>query len=185
MPALREAIGSYLAERFALHYDAADEILVTVGGSEAIDLAIRCLVGPGDEGWCPRPRLCATGRWATVCGGVVKELVTTEKTGFSDGAADRCSADRAHQAAGAPISQQPYRRDSEESDLRAIADVLRGTNVIVLCDEIYGELTMAGATVPLPPRRICGSAHWWWAAFRRLCWRSAGAWDICAAQGNW
>ncbi len=69
LPALREAIGSYLAERFALHYDAADEILVTVGGSEAIDLAIRCLVGPGDEVLVPSPTFVCYGPLATVCGG--------------------------------------------------------------------------------------------------------------------
>ena len=49
LPELREDIASYLKTRFSLEYDPADEVLVTVGGSEAIDLAIRCLVGAGDE----------------------------------------------------------------------------------------------------------------------------------------
>lgn len=142
LPALREAIAAYLAGRFALHYDAADEILVTVGGSEAIDLAIRCLVGAGDEVLVPSPTFVCYGPLAAVCGGVVKELVTTEETGFRVTAQQIAAAlTERTKLLVLPYPSNPTGAILEESDLRAIANVLRGTNVIVLCDEIYGELT--------------------------------------------
>ena len=59
MPELREAISDYLDRRFNLKYDAEEEILVTVGGSEGIDLALRSLVGPGDEVIIPEPSFVA------------------------------------------------------------------------------------------------------------------------------
>ena len=139
---LRAEIARYLDRRMGLKYDPAKEVLVTVGGSEAIDLAIRCLVGPGDEVLVPSPTFVCYGPLATVCGGVVKELVTTEKTGFRVTAQQIAAAlTERTKLLVLPYPSNPTGAILEESDLRAIADVLRGTNVIVLCDEIYGELT--------------------------------------------
>lgn len=142
LPELRSEIAAYLRRRFDLAYDAEKEILVTVGGSEAIDLAIRCLIGPGDEIIVPTPTFVCYGPLATVCGGTVKEITAREENGF------RITAEQVRAALTPrtkllvlPYPSNPTGAILERADLEAIAAVLKDTNVIVLCDEIYGELT--------------------------------------------
>ena len=142
LPELREDIAAYLRDRFSLEYDPADEVLVTVGGSEAIDLAIRCLVGAGDEIIVPTPTFVCYGPLATVCGGAVKEITAREENGF------RITAEQVRAALTPrtkllvlPYPSNPTGAILERTDLEAIAEALKDTNVIVLCDEIYGELT--------------------------------------------
>lgn len=142
LPELREEIAKYLENRFSLRYAPADEILVTVGGSEAIDLAIRCLIEAGDEAIVPSPTFVCYGPLVTVCGGVVKEIVTTEENGF------RITAEQIKAAITPrtkllvlPYPSNPTGAILEKKDLEEIAAVLRDTNIVVLCDEIYGELT--------------------------------------------
>lgn len=139
---LRIEISRYLERRMDLHYDPMREILVTVGGSEAIDLAIRCLIGPGDEIIVPTPTFVCYGPLATVCGGTVKEITAREENGF------RITAEQVRAALTPrtkllvlPYPSNPTGAILERADLEAIAAVLKDTNVIVLCDEIYGELT--------------------------------------------
>ena len=142
LPELRREISDYLARRFALHYAPEDEILVTVGGSEAIDLAIRCLIGPGDEAIIPSPTFVCYGPLVTVCGGVVREIVTSEDNGFRLTAeAVRAAITPRTKLLVLPYPSNPTGAILERRDLEEIAAVLRGTNIIVLCDEIYGELT--------------------------------------------
>lgn len=150
LPELRADIAAYLKDRFSVQYDPADEILVTVGGSEAIDLAIRCLVGPGDEVIVPSPTFVCYGPLATVCGGAVKEVIVREENGF------RLTAQQVKEALTErtkllvlPYPSNPTGAILERQDLEEIAQVLHGTNVIVLCDEIYCELTYGQRHVSL------------------------------------
>ena len=69
MAELRREIAAYLARRFDLHYDFAHEIIVTVGGSEGIDLALRCMLNPGDEVIVPVPSFVCYGPLASMSGG--------------------------------------------------------------------------------------------------------------------
>lgn len=142
LPALREAIGSYLAERFALHYDAADEILVTVGGSEAIDLALRCLINPGDEVIIPVPSFVCYGPLTSMAGGVPIFVETKAEDEF------RLTPDQLRSAITPrtkalvlPFPCNPTGGIMDREDLEAIAQVLRGTDIMVVSDEIYAELT--------------------------------------------
>lgn len=142
LPVLRQEIADYLQRRFSLHYAPEDEILVTVGGSEAIDLAIRCLIGPGDEIIVPSPTFVCYGPLATVCGGVVKDVVTEEKNGFRITAEQiRAAITPRTKLLVLPYPSNPTGAILEQEDLEQIAAVLRDTNIVVLCDEIYGELT--------------------------------------------
>lgn len=154
LPELRGAIAGYLSARFSLDYEPEDEILVTVGGSEAIDLAIRCLIGPGDEIIVPSPTFVCYGPLATICGGVVKEVVVRAENGF------RITAEQVRAAITPrtkllvlPYPSNPTGAILERQDLEEIAAVLQDTDIVVLCDEIYSELTygqehMSLAAVP-------------------------------------
>ncbi|MCQ2424227.1 MAG: aminotransferase class I/II-fold pyridoxal phosphate-dependent enzyme [Clostridia bacterium] len=141
-PALREEIAEYLARRFSLTYDPADEIIVTVGGSEAIDLAIRALVCPGDEVIIPQPAFVCYGPLVSLAGGVPVYINTKEENAF------KLTADELKAALSPktklvvlPYPNNPTGAIMTAEDLAPIADVLRGTDVAVLSDEIYAELT--------------------------------------------
>lgn len=150
LPELREAISTYMQDHFRVSYAPKDEILVTVGGSEAIDLAIRCLIEAGDEAIIPSPTFVCYGPLVTVCGGSVKEIVATEENSF------RVTAQQIKEAITPrtkllvlPYPSNPTGAILEKQDLEEIAEVLKDTNIIVLCDEIYGELTYGQKHVSL------------------------------------
>ena len=141
LPALREAIGSYLAERFALHYDAADEILVTVGGSEAIDMCIRTLVKPGDEVIIPEPCFVCYEPITTLSGGVPVHVACRQEDEFRLRAeALKAAITSKTKLVIMPFPNNPTGAVMEREDLEAVAEVLRGTDIMVLSDEIYAEL---------------------------------------------
>ena len=138
---LREAISDYLLRRFALNYDAKSEIIVTVGGSEAIDLAMRAVIEPGDEVIIPQPAFVCYAPICEMCGGVPVFIDTKEENKF------KLTADELRSAITPktkllilPYPNNPTGAIMTKDDLEAIAGVLRGTNVMVLSDEIYGEL---------------------------------------------
>ncbi len=140
--ALREAISGYLDRRFQTHYDPASEIVVTVGGSEAIDLALRTLVTPGDEVLIPTPSFVCYDPLTRLCGGVPVAIETREEDRF------RLTAEALRRAITPrtkllilPFPNNPTGGVMRRSDLEEIAAVLRETNLLVLSDEIYGELT--------------------------------------------
>lgn len=145
--ALREEIARYLDRRCHLSYDPKTEIVVTVGGSEAIDLGIRALVSPGDEVLIPEPSFVCYDPITRLAGGVPVAIPTTEKTNFRLTAEDL----RAHITPKTKLLILPYPNNPtgailERDDLEAIAEVLRGTDIMVLSDEIYAELTYGGKT---------------------------------------
>ncbi len=142
MRELREAVCAYLLRRFSITYAPQSETLITVGGSEAIDLAIRSLIGPGDDVLIPEPSFVCYTPCVTLAGGNAVPIVTHEKNGF------RLTAEQLRAAITPrtkllvfPFPNNPTGAIMEKEDLEEIAAVLRETEILVLSDEIYGELT--------------------------------------------
>ena len=145
MPELRELISKYLDERYGVHYEAKGEILVTVGASQAIDLAIRALITTGDEVIIPEPTYVAYNPGVIFAGGVPVNVVTTQENKFKLTAeALKAAITPKTKAVLLPFPNNPTGGIMEKEDLEAIADVLRGTDILVLADEIYSELTYGG-----------------------------------------
>ncbi len=139
---LREEIARYQKRRFSLSYQAQKEIIVTVGGSEAIDIALRALIDPGDEVIVPTPSFVCYGPLTALAGGTPVYLPTYEKDRFRLTAdALRAAITPKTKALILPFPNNPTGAIMERDDLEAIAEVLRGTDIIVLSDEIYAEQT--------------------------------------------
>ncbi|MEL4105850.1 aminotransferase class I/II-fold pyridoxal phosphate-dependent enzyme [Oscillospiraceae bacterium WX1] len=139
---LRGEIAEYLKRRFSLEYTFKDQIIVTVGGSEAIDLTIRALVNPGEEVIVPVPSFVCYGPITELACGKPVYVETKVENEF------RLTADELRAAITPktkllvlPYPNNPTGGIMERSDLEALADVLRGTDIMVLSDEIYAELT--------------------------------------------
>ena len=142
MAELRREIAAYLARRFDLHYNFADQIVVTVGGSEAIDLSLRCLINPGDEVIVPVPSFVCYGPLASMAGGtpVYVELKAENEFRLTPQQLKAAITPRT-KALVLPFPSNPTGGIMGREDLEAIADVLRSTDIMVLSDEIYAELT--------------------------------------------
>ncbi|MBR3416565.1 MAG: aminotransferase class I/II-fold pyridoxal phosphate-dependent enzyme [Clostridia bacterium] len=139
---LREAIAEYLKRRFSLSYDPGSEIVVTVGGSEAIDVTMRALVAPGDEVIIPEPAFVCYEPICRLCGGEPVIINTKEEDRFKLTAdALRAAITPKTKLLVLPYPNNPTGAIMEKADLEAIAEVLRGTDITVLSDEIYAELT--------------------------------------------
>ncbi|MBR7184755.1 MAG: aminotransferase class I/II-fold pyridoxal phosphate-dependent enzyme [Clostridia bacterium] len=139
---LRRSIAAYLDRRFSLRYDPAHEIVVTVGGSEAIDLTMRALIEPGDEVIVPTPSFVCYGPLVELCHGVPVYIQTQAKDNFKLTAEDlRAAITPKTKLLVLPFPNNPTGAIMTREDLEAIAEVLRGTNILVLSDEIYAELT--------------------------------------------
>ncbi len=139
---LRREISKYYSRRFGVEYDWEKEVLVTVGGSEAIDGAIRAFVGPGDEVLLPEPSFVCYGPLATLSGATVVPIETYEKDNFRLTAEALKSkiTDRTKMLI-LSYPNNPTGAVMRREHLEEIAKVLRGTNILVLSDEIYAELT--------------------------------------------
>jgi aminotransferase len=145
LPRLREAISSYVARNFGVEYHAPSEILVAVGVSEAIDIALRALLDPGDEVLYHEPCYVSYAPSVTLAHGVPVAVPVHEKDGF------RLRADELEKRV-TPRSKvlllnfptNPTGGTMDRADLEAIADVCRRHDLIVLSDEIYAELTYDG-----------------------------------------
>ena len=138
---LRAEIARYLDRRMGLKYDPAKEVLVTVGGSEAIDMCIRALVQSGDEVIIPEPCFVCYEPITTLSGGVPVHVACRQEDEF------RLRADALKAAITPktkllimPFPNNPTGAVMEREDLEAIAEVLRGTNIMVLSDESSAEL---------------------------------------------
>lgn len=138
---LRAEVCNYLARRFELNYEPQN-VLVTVGGSEAIDLAIRALVKPGDEVIIPEPCFVCYEPITQLVGGVPVHIATRAEDEF------RLTAEQLKAAITPrtkllifPYPNNPTGAVMSAADMQSIAEVLRDTNIMVLSDEIYSELT--------------------------------------------
>jgi len=139
---LRVEISKYLDRRFNLEYDPQSELIVTVGGSEAIDIAIRAVVNPGDEVIIVEPAFVCYSPIAAMAGATPVVINTREENKFKLTAEELKSAitDKTKLLV-LPFPNNPTGAILEKDELEKIADVLRGTDIIVLSDEIYAELT--------------------------------------------
>ena len=138
---LRQEICRYLERRFDLHY-TEDQTLVTVGGSEAIDMCIRALVEPGDDVIIPEPCFVCYYPITTLTGGVAVPLALKAENGFKLTADElRAAITPRTKLLILPFPCNPTGAVMRKEELEPIAQVLRETNVLVLSDEIYAELT--------------------------------------------
>ncbi|MBQ3085530.1 MAG: aminotransferase class I/II-fold pyridoxal phosphate-dependent enzyme [Clostridia bacterium] len=145
LQALREAIAAYTARKYRLTYDPAEEILVTVGGSEAIDGCIRALVCPGDEVIIPQPSYVCYEPITCLAGGVPVIIETKAEDSFKlTPEALRAAITPKTKVLILPYPCNPTGAIMEREDLEKIAEVLRETDIMVLSDEIYAELTFGG-----------------------------------------
>ncbi|MEG0766511.1 MAG: aminotransferase class I/II-fold pyridoxal phosphate-dependent enzyme [Clostridia bacterium] len=139
---LREAIAEYLDVRYGLQYDPQKEILVTVGASEGIDIALRSLICADDEVLIPEPSYVSYMPCVVVTGGLAVPLVTEADSGFRLTAqALRNAITPRTKALILPYPNNPTGAIMERAELEALAEVLRNTNIMVISDEIYSELT--------------------------------------------
>ena len=147
---LRRSIAAYLCRRFALDYDPMKQMIVTVGGSEGIDLTVRALIGEGDEVIIPVPSFVCYGPIVTMAGGVPVYVETKAEDEFRLTAeALRTAITPRTKLLVLPFPNNPTGAIMERQDLERIAEVLRGTDIIVLSDEIYAELTYSGHHVSI------------------------------------
>ena len=139
---LKEEIAKYLSRRFDITYDPVKEMMITVGGSEGIDLAIRAMIDPGDEVLLPQPSYVSYDPCTVLAGGVVVPIPLKEENQFRLTAEELKSAiTEKSKLLVLPFPNNPTGAVMEKSDLEAIAEVIREHDLFVLTDEIYSELT--------------------------------------------
>ncbi len=139
---LRREIVNYLERRLDLSYQPEDEVIVTVGGSEAIDLCIRSLVNPGDEVLIPEPSFVCYKPCTLLAGGVPVPIVTKVENKFKLTPEQlKAAITPKTKLLILPYPNNPTGGIMTRDELEEIAKVLRGTNIMILSDEIYAELT--------------------------------------------
>lgn len=142
---LRETIAGYMKRKYALTYNPESEILVTVGGSEAIDACIRAAVGAGDEVIIPQPSYVCYEPITRLAGGTPVIIETRAEDEFKlTPEALAAKITPRTKALILPYPCNPTGAIMEKEDLEKIAAVLRDTNILVISDEIYAELTFGG-----------------------------------------
>lgn len=139
---LRQAISDRIYKKHGVRYDQGDEIIVTVGGSEAIDLAIRSIIDPGDEVLVVEPCFVCYAPLVELMGGVAVPVPTKLANNFKLTVDDlRDKVTERTKLLIMPFPNNPTGAIMTRDDLEPIAEFLRDTNIMVLSDEIYSELT--------------------------------------------
>lgn len=148
LPELRREISRYLFERFAVDVDPQDEVLITVGASEGIDLSLRAIINPGDEVLIVEPCFVSYEPIIRMAGGIPVKIATTKATNFTlspeqirQKATPRTKAiifSFPNNPTGAVMSCKQY---------MAIAKVIQELDLLVISDEIYAELTYTGTPI--------------------------------------
>ncbi len=147
---LRGSISRYLKRRFDLSYAPVGQILVTVGGSEGLDLAFRTLLEPGDEVIVPTPSFVCYAPLVSMLHGVPVLVETRAEDDFRLTPAQLHAAITPRtKAVVLPFPNNPTGGIMGRGDLEALASVLRGTEIMVVSDEIYAELTYSGRHVSM------------------------------------
>ncbi len=137
---LRMEICRYLERKYALSYDE-NEVFVTVGGSEAIDAALRTIISPGDEILIPEPSFVCYKPLTVLAGGVPVPIAAKAENNFRITVEEiKAAVTPKTKALVLPYPNNPTGAILERDDLSKIADYLRGTNILCLTDEIYSEL---------------------------------------------
>ncbi len=138
---LRREISAYLKRRYGLTYAPETEVLVTIGGSEAIDSAIRAIVAPGDEVIIPQPSYVCYEPITALAGGVPVIIETKAEDDFKLTARDLKNAiSEKTKLIILPYPCNPTGAVMEKADIEAIYEIIKDTNILVLSDEIYSEL---------------------------------------------
>lgn len=139
---LREEIAGYLSARFNAVYEPGSEIIVTIGASEAIDLALRTLVRPGDEVLIPSPSYVSYAPNAAITGGVAVAVETSAKNGFAltPELLEKAITPRS-KVLILPYPNNPTGAIMTRAQLEKIAEVAERNDLFVISDEIYAELT--------------------------------------------
>lgn len=150
MAELREEICNYMERRFSLKYNPKNETIVTVGGSEAIDMCIRSLVTPGDEVIIPEPSFVCYYPLTKLAGGVPVPIKTKAKNKFRITPEElKAAITQKTKLLILPYPNNPTGAVMRKEDLEGIAAVLRNTNIMILSDEIYSELTYNGRHISI------------------------------------
>ena len=138
---LKEEICRYLKRKFGLDYKP-DETIVTVGGSEAIDLSLRALIETGDEVIIPEPSFVAYSPCTMLAGGIPVPVALNVENDFRLTPKELIAAITPKtKALILPFPCNPTGAVMEHSDLKKIVDVLKDKDIVVISDEIYAELT--------------------------------------------
>ena len=147
---LRSEISAYFKRRIGVEYSPKDEIIVTVGGSEGIDLCLRSVITPGDEVLIVEPSFVCYDPIVTLCGGIRVPIETKAEDEFRLTAGElRDKITDKTKLLVLPYPNNPTGAVMRREDLEAIAEVLKNTNILVLSDEIYSELTYSGEHVSI------------------------------------
>lgn len=147
---LRRAVVDYYARHFDVHYENENNTFITVGGSEAIDLCIRTLIGAGDEVIIPEPCFVCYAPLTELAGGKPVGVRTLPENEFKLTSEQlRAAITPRTKLLVLPYPGNPTGAVMNREDLEAIAEVLRGTDILVLCDELYARLTYGGSHVSL------------------------------------
>ena len=139
---LRSEISRYMKRKFQLDYNPKNEVIVTVGGSEAIDIAMRAILEPGDEVILPCPSFVCYEPIATMLGAKVININTKAENKFKLTPEElKAAITPKTKLLVLPFPNNPTGAILTREELEGIAEVLRGTNIAILSDEIYAELT--------------------------------------------
>ena len=142
---LRAEISNYMSRRFGVSYVPEKEVIVTVGGSEAIDIAFRSIIEPGDEVIVPTPSFVCYAPLARLAGANPVILETKLEDNFKiDPEALKAAITPKTNLLVLPYPNNPTGAIMTKPELEQIAEILRDTNIVVLSDEIYAELTYTG-----------------------------------------
>ncbi len=145
LPVLREALSNYLKQHYNLPYNGDDEIIITSGVSEALDIAIRAIVNPGDEVLIAQPSYVSYAPCVTLAGGIPVPVECTESDRFKlnpDTLQEKIT--RKTKALMINFPNNPTGAVMNRQDLEAIADIIIDKDLLVISDEVYAELTYDG-----------------------------------------
>jgi aminotransferase len=142
---LRDTLSRYLAEHYSLNYDSNNEMIITTGVSEALDIAIRAVVDPGDEVLVAEPSYVSYGPCVTLAGGKPVPVRCTEKDHFKinpDTLVEQVTTKTKALVINFP--NNPTGGVMTESDLKAVSDIVIDHDLVLISDEVYAELTYDG-----------------------------------------
>ncbi len=147
---LREEITRYIQRKLGVSYDALNEVMVTVGGSEGIDIALRAMVDPGDEVLIPQPSYVSYEPCAILAGAkpVIINLKVENEFRLTAQELEEAITDKT-KILVLPFPNNPTGAVMEKKDLEAIAEVIRRHDLYVISDEIYSELSYHGDHVSI------------------------------------
>lgn len=145
---LRRQIAKYVTRKYGVTYDPAKEIVVTVGASEGIDIALRALVGPGDEVIIPEPSFVAYKGCTSFTGAtpVIIELKAEDEFKLKPEQLEKALTEKT-KVVILPFPNNPTGAIMTREEQKKLVDVLKDRNVVIISDEVYAELTYSGKHV--------------------------------------